>query len=118
MKKKEYTDLINNKPWQWMSEHFDKLEKFVPVKIAKCNINPEEWIKFSCDYFDHAHQNKEMPQQNIGKSQKHITKPQKHITNTQESIAKAQENIAKPILYTIKIRKNSTKKVSPLISGL
>ena len=61
MKKKEYTDLINNKPWQWMSEHFDKLEKFVPVKIAKCNINPEEWIKFSCDYFDHAHQNKEMP---------------------------------------------------------
>ena len=41
MKKKEYTDLITNKPWQWMSEHFDKLEKFVPVKIAKCNINPE-----------------------------------------------------------------------------
>ena len=49
MKKEEYTDLIKNKPWQWMSDHFNQLEKFVPVKIAKCNINPEEWINFSCD---------------------------------------------------------------------
>ena len=85
MKKKEYTDLINNKPWQWMSEHFDKLEKFVPVKIAKCNINPEEWIKFSCDYFDHAHQNKEMPKP-------HYSKLGKRLATTNNILGRNEHN--------------------------
>lgn len=61
MKKEDYVKLINDKPWLFIADHFDKLEKFIPTKIASCNINPDEWIKFSVDYFDQAHQNSEMP---------------------------------------------------------
>ena len=61
MKKEEYKNLVENKPWSFISDHFDNLEKFVPKKIATVDIDPEQWIKFSVDYFDQAHQNSEMP---------------------------------------------------------
>ena len=61
MKKEEYKKLVENKPWSFISDHFDNLEKFVPEKIATVDIDPEQWIKFSVDYFDQAHQNSEMP---------------------------------------------------------
>ena len=61
MKKEDYKNLLENKPWLFMSDHFDKLEKHIPSKITTCNIKSEDWIKFSIDYFDQAHQNYEMP---------------------------------------------------------
>jgi len=61
MKKEDYKKLIEDRPWTWAKQHFDSLEKFVPTKLAQCDINPEEWIKFTVDNFDQAHQNHEEP---------------------------------------------------------
>jgi len=61
MKKQEYTKLINDKPWRWVKEHFDGLDTYAPKKLAQLEINTEEWIKFSIDYFDQAQQNHESP---------------------------------------------------------
>jgi hypothetical protein len=61
MKKEEYTKLINDKPWNWIKEHFDVLETYTPKKIAHCEIDQDKWIKFSVDYFDQAQHNYELP---------------------------------------------------------
>ena len=61
MDKKYYTDLINKKPWQYISDHFDNLKKFTPTVITTLDVNPEDWIKFSVDYFDDAQQKSEYP---------------------------------------------------------
>jgi len=54
MEKKYYEKLINEKPWQWVNEHFKSLRKFVPSKIAMCKINPQDWIDFTVKYFQVA----------------------------------------------------------------
>tara|TARA_R110000851_G_scaffold116657_6_gene242990 strand:+ start:1079 stop:1759 length:681 start_codon:yes stop_codon:yes gene_type:complete len=61
MKKQDYKKIIEGKPWTWVKQHFDGLEKFEPSVIARCKIDPEEWLKFTVDYFDDAQQNYEMP---------------------------------------------------------
>lgn len=61
MKKQEYKKIIETKPWSWINGHFNKLEKFEPKRLAECKINQDEWVKFTVDYFDDAHQNHEMP---------------------------------------------------------
>ena len=61
MKKEDYTKLINDEPWRWAKEYFDGLDTYVPKKLAKVDINTDEWVKFSIDYFDQAHQNHEEP---------------------------------------------------------
>jgi hypothetical protein len=61
MKKEDYTKLINDEPWRWAKEYFDGLDTYVPKKLAKVDINTDEWMKFSIDYFDQAHQNHEEP---------------------------------------------------------
>jgi len=61
MNKQDYKKLIEEKPWTWAKQHFDGLDKFVPTKLAQCDINQEEWIKFTVDNFDLAHQNHEVP---------------------------------------------------------
>jgi hypothetical protein len=59
MNKKYYTELINDKPWQYISDHFDNLEKFTPTVITTLDVTPKDWIKFSVDYFDDAQQTSE-----------------------------------------------------------
>jgi len=61
MKKEEYAKLVNNKPWIWIKEHFDVLDTYTPKKIAQCEIDQDEWIKFTVEHFDDAHQNYEIP---------------------------------------------------------
>jgi len=61
MEKKYYEKLINERPWQWVNEHFKSLRKFVPSKIAMCKINPQDWIDFTVKYFHLAQQNTEIP---------------------------------------------------------
>ena len=61
MRKEDYTKLIKDKKWMWAKEHFDALDTHVPKKLGKVDINPEEWIQFSIDHFDQAHQNHEEP---------------------------------------------------------
>ena len=57
MRKEHYTKLINDKKWKWAKEHFDALNTYVPKKLTKVDVDPEEWIKFSMDYFNDANQN-------------------------------------------------------------
>jgi hypothetical protein len=61
MRKEDYKQIIDNKPWTWVKDHFDNLEKYVPNKLAQCEIDQDEWIKFTVDNFDQAHQNHEEP---------------------------------------------------------
>lgn len=61
MNKKDYKEIVERKPWVWVKKHFDNLEKYDPDIIARCKINPEEWIKFTVDHFDDAQHNYEMP---------------------------------------------------------
>ena len=73
MKKEDYKKLIEEKPWSWAKEHFDNLDKFVPTKIAQCDINQEEWIKFTIDNFDLANQNHEEPRPHFDDFSKKIS---------------------------------------------
>lgn len=59
MRKEEYIKLINYQKWRWAKKHFDTLDAYVPKKLGRVDINTEEWIKFSIDYFDQAQQNYE-----------------------------------------------------------
>jgi hypothetical protein len=73
MKKEDYKKLIEEKPWSWAKEHFDNLDEFVPTKIAQCDINQEEWIKFTIDNFDLANQNHEEPRPHFDDFSKKIS---------------------------------------------
>ena len=57
MTKEEYLKLIKGEKWKWAKEHFDSLEKKIPERVGKVDIDPEQWIQFSIDSFDDASQN-------------------------------------------------------------
>ena len=61
MEKPDYKRLMNEKPWQWAKDRFDRIDTYVPTKVAKLDIDPEAWIKFSVDNFDLAHPTHEVP---------------------------------------------------------
>ena len=61
MLKSEYQNIIENKPWKEMEEHFDKLPVAEVQPIANIKINTEDWIKFTVDNFDLAQQKWEVP---------------------------------------------------------
>lgn len=59
MEKDEYKKLIQDKPWQWAEDHFDKLENYQPKEICTLDINENDWLDFSINNFDLAEQNYE-----------------------------------------------------------
>ena len=63
MLKSDYQSIIENKPWQEMEEHFDKLPVAKVEPIAQININTEDWIKFTVDNFELAQQKWESPKE-------------------------------------------------------
>jgi len=63
MLKSEYQNIIENKPWKEMEEHFDKLPVAEVQPIANIKINTEDWIKFTVDNFDLAQQKWESPKE-------------------------------------------------------
>ena len=61
MLKSDYQNIIENKPWREMEEHFSKLPIAKVEPIAHININTEEWIQFTLDNFELAQQKWESP---------------------------------------------------------
>lgn len=74
MKKEEYQRIVQEKPWQWVDKHFNSLEKYVPKKIAQCEINQQDWIKFTVDNFHLAQQNSEIPKPHYDDFAKNLAK--------------------------------------------
>lgn len=54
MNKDDYLRLLKDKPWEEIDQHFGELNRAKPVYIGKIDINPQEWIDFSAEYFDQA----------------------------------------------------------------
>ena len=63
MLKSEYQNIIENKPWKEMEEHFNKLPVAKVQPIANIKINTEDWIKFTVDNFELAQQKWECPKE-------------------------------------------------------
>ena len=61
MLKKDYLDLIKNKPWEEMEKYFDDLPKAnVPI-LHTLDINTQQWIDFTVEHFELAQQKWESP---------------------------------------------------------
>ena len=63
MLKKEYQDLITQRPWQEMQEHFDSLPAQTVERIVQLDIDPQQWIDFTVQEFDQAQQKWESPKE-------------------------------------------------------
>ncbi len=61
MLKSDYQNIIENKPWREMEEHFNKLPVAKVTPISKIHIDTEEWIQFTVDNFELAQQKWESP---------------------------------------------------------
>lgn len=73
MANSDYKKLITEKPWLWAKEHWDKLDTYVPTKVVKLDIDPEEWIKFTVDNFDLAYLDHEAPKPHYDEFSNKIT---------------------------------------------
>lgn len=61
MLKKDYSDLIKNKPWEEMEQYFDDLPKAdVPI-LHTLDIDTQKWIDFTVEHFELAQQKWESP---------------------------------------------------------
>tara|TARA_B100000780_G_scaffold171810_1_gene120287 strand:- start:7309 stop:7977 length:669 start_codon:yes stop_codon:yes gene_type:complete len=63
MLKEQYQELLDNKPWQEMEDHFNSLPIAGVNPITQIDINTEEWIEFTLDNFDLAQQKWESPKE-------------------------------------------------------
>ena len=85
MLKKEYRNLIENKPWHEMETYFNAL-KPIEVKCRyKLNIDEEPWIKFTLDNFDLAQQKWEYPKS-------HFSEYEKKWADVNNSLGRNKEN--------------------------
>tara|TARA_A100001015_G_C14886499_1_gene670653 strand:+ start:82 stop:753 length:672 start_codon:yes stop_codon:yes gene_type:complete len=66
MLKKDYIELLQNKPWQEMKDYFDSMPAHEIKPITQLDIDTEEWIKFTVDNFDDVQQKYEMPKEHYG----------------------------------------------------
>jgi len=61
MDKKDYVDLITEKPWKEMEDHFNGIQSVEVEPINQISIDTKEWIQFTIDNFDLAQQKWECP---------------------------------------------------------
>jgi len=56
MLKKDYQELIDQRPWRKIQQHFDSLPPQKVEKIVQLNIDSQKWIDFTVREFDQAQQ--------------------------------------------------------------
>lgn len=61
MEKQKYLEILESGVWNDIDDFFGDLNNFEPQKIAKININSNDWIQFTKDNFDLAQQKHECP---------------------------------------------------------
>lgn len=61
MEKQQYVDLITHRPWKKMQDHFNALQPIEVKPLVQLDIDPQQWIDFTVEYFDKAKQEWEIP---------------------------------------------------------
>ena len=63
MLKNEYKNLVTQRPWQEMEQHFDALPVQAVKQVTQLDLEPQKWVNFTIEEFDHAQQKWESPKE-------------------------------------------------------
>ena len=63
MLKKDYQELLQNKPWEEMEKFFDDLPKAEVPVLHTLDIDTQQWIDFTVENFELAQQKWESPKE-------------------------------------------------------
>lgn len=61
MNKQDYVNLLHSKPWVEIDQHFGNMNLIEPQYVTKIDVDSQQWIDFSVDYFNDALQMWEEP---------------------------------------------------------